>query len=288
MNKIRILADSACDLEIKHYEKYGIELVPLNVYLDGKQCRDILDIQSKEIYRLMRDEDKMMSTSQATPIDFKNVFTKVFDEGYESIIYIAFSSGLSGTCQSAIIAKEDFEDKDITIIDTKCASLGYGLVVLKAAKMLLDGKSKEEIIKETQRKITNTEHIFIVDDLKYLQKGGRISFAKFVLGTMLNIKPIMHVEDGKLFPYAKAKGKNKVLQEMVKALKERITGKNELIGICHADDIETAMELEKMIRSEVEVGEIIYTYMGATVGSHTGPGCIALFFEGKHEYINIK
>lgn len=288
LGKIKLIADSASDLMLKQYKNYDIGIVPLNVYVDDKEYKDVIDIESKELFRLMEEEDKMPATSQATPADFIRVFEETFNQGFESIIYVAFSSNLSGTYQSSIIAAEEFKDKDITIIDSKCASLGYGLIVLEAARMLKTGKSKYEIINEINRKKTMTEHVFTVDNLKYLQKGGRISFTKAMLGTMLNLKPVMHVEDGKLFPYSKVRGKNKVLCEMVKVMQERITDETQTIGICNAACKEKALELENMIRKNFpNAKEIIHTDMGATVESHVGPGCLALFFEGSHKYINI-
>lgn len=289
MGKLKLVADSASDLMLEQYNKYDIELVPLNVYVDNKEYKDIIGLESKELFRLMGDEDKMPTTSQSTPADFKRVFDKCIKEGFESIIYIAFSSNLSGTYQSSLIAAQEFEDKDITIIDSKCASLGYGLVVLEAAEMIKEGKSKDEVIKAVDRKKAMTEHVFTVDNLKYLQKGGRISFTKAMLGTMLNLKPVMHVEEGRLFPYSKARGKHRVLCEMLKIMQERVTDETKMIGICNAACKDKALELESMIRESFpNANNIIHTDMGGAVGSHVGPGCLALFFEGKHEYVNVE
>lgn len=283
---VKIVADSACDLSKEHYNEYDIEMIPLNVHLDDKAFADGKEIDPKTIYDAMRD-GKSPKTSQPVPEAFKSIFTE-YAEKNEPLVYVSFSSELSGTYQSAKIMEEivkaDYPDAPIHIIDTKCASIGYGLVVLYVAKLAKNGATVDEIIQAAHYQAEHMEHIFTVDDLEYLYRGGRVSKTSAFIGGLLNIKPILNVEDGKLVPIEKLRGSKKVLKRMMELMDQRGADfKNQVIGISHGDDLERAEALSEMIQEKygVSKNDIVIEMVGAVVGAHAGPGTLALFFSNK-------
>ncbi|RDU35546.1 fatty acid-binding protein DegV [Neobacillus piezotolerans] len=277
----RLFADSACDLPLAFYEENHVGLFPLKVHVDDKEYEDLRDISPETIYSAIRS-GKVPKTSQASPLGFESTFTEMA-KNKEDGIYIAFSSELSGTYQTAAMileqVKESYPDFNLTIVDTKCASLGYGLVVKEAAKLAAAGASKEEILEDVAFRSRHMESLFTVEDLDYLAKGGRVSKASAFLGGLLNIKPLLNVEDGKLVPLEKIRGKKKLLRRIVEVMKERGNGlASQEIGISHADDRETAEEMKRLIVSEFSPRDVYITEIGAVIGAHTGPGTIAIFF----------
>jgi DegV family protein with EDD domain len=278
---VKILADSACDLPLSFYEEYQVQLLPLKVLIDEQEYEDLITIQPDAVYEAIR-AGKMPKTSQVSPTTFESVFTEMAKQKQEGI-YIAFSSELSGTYQTAVMileqVKETYPDFQLTIVDTKCASLGFGLIVREAAILAADQHSKDEILSSVQFFVNHMEHLFSVDDLNHLAKGGRLSKASAFLGGLLNIKPLLNVENGKLVPLEKLRGKKKLMRRMIEVMKERGESLNhQTIGISHAADENTALELKAMIEKELHTKDIVITNIGSAVGAHTGPGTIALFF----------
>ncbi|PKR86741.1 DegV family protein [Heyndrickxia camelliae] len=281
MTAIKLFADSACDLPLEFFDKNDVTLIPLNVYLDEKEYLDIKTINPKQVFDGIRS-GKVPKTSQPSPEVFEETFVELA-KSKQSGIYIAFSSALSGTYQTAEMVRgqvlEEYPDLDLTIIDTKCASVGYGLVVKNAVSQLKANASREEIIKTAIFNSQHMEHLFTVDDLDYLAKGGRLSKASAFLGGLLNIKPLLHVEDGKLVPLEKIRGKKKLLQRMLDLMAERGDSLQEqCIGICHGDDEEAALNLKKLIEERFGVKDFYINIIGSAVGSHAGPGTLAVFF----------
>lgn len=278
---IKILADSACDLSDSHYNEFDIEMVPLTVHLDKKEYEDAREINPKTVYDAMR-EGKSPKTSQVSPQTFKTIFTS-YAKAKQPLIYFAFSSALSGTYQTAKMmeqeVKETYPGAILHVIDTKCASIGYGLVILRAAKLAQDGANAEKIMETATYHAEHMEHIFTVDDLEYLYRGGRVSKTEAFFGTLLKIKPILHVEGGKLVPLEKTRGSKKLLNRMLEIMEERGTDfSNQIIGISHGDDLETAQKLAEMIKDKFGVEDILIEMVGSVIGAHSGPGTIALFF----------
>src|SRR5690625_2681744 len=262
---IKILADSASDLTVEDCQKYNIEFLPLTVQLDGEEYEDGVTISPKEVYDAMRD-GKAPKTAQVSPQLFKDSFEKHVQEG-NTVIYLAFSSELSGTYQGAKLmeqeVKENHPDANLHIIDTKCASLGYGLVVLRAAELANNGASVDEILAASKHNAEHMEHIFTVDDLEYLYRGGRVSKTAAFVGTLLKIKPLLHVEDGKLIPLEKIRGSKKVLNRMLEVMEERGTDfENQVIGISHGDDINRAEQLAAMIKEKFNAKKVIIEMVG--------------------------
>ncbi|MFJ8267451.1 DegV family protein [Peribacillus asahii] len=281
---ITILADSACDLPLSFYTENNVSFIPLLVNLEGKNYADLQTITPKEVYDAMR-EGKAPKTSQPSPEYIIELFTQFAKEKRQGI-YIAFSSQLSGTYQTAVMCRNQVKDQypelDLEIIDTKCASLGAGLVVKSAAQLAANGASKEEILEDIQFHINHMEHLFTVDDLEYLARGGRISKASAFVGGLLNIKPLLHVEDGKLVPLEKVRGKKKLMKRILELMHER--GQNlheQSIAISHGDDEEAALEYKAAIQAEFGTKDVFINTVGATIGAHAGPGTIAIFFLNK-------
>ncbi|WP_069649845.1 DegV family protein [Caloranaerobacter ferrireducens] len=278
---VRIITDSACDLPKNIIDEYNIRVIPILVYLENIEYLDGETLNPVDLYNNMRN-GKVYKTAQIPPATFKEVFLEYANKN-ESVIYVAFSSGLSGTYQSALMAKnevlEEYPDFDLEVIDTKCASVGFGLVVYKAAQMAKEGKSKEEIINAINFYSQHMEHVFTVDDLEYLYRGGRVSRTAAFVGSLLNIKPILDVEDGKLVPIEKVRGRKKVLKRMIEIMEERgVDLSNQVIGINHGDDLEGAKKLEDMIRERFGCKEFIVNIVGCAIGAHSGPGTLSVFF----------
>ncbi|MDO7204947.1 DegV family protein [Paraclostridium bifermentans] len=204
MNNLKIVCDSLSDISKELRDRYDIEMVSLTVRFDDKEYRDGIDLEPKEFYDMLRD-GKMPQTSQATYSQFKSVFDKFVNEGRE-ILYISGSSRATGTYQSAIMAKNDTDGKIYTF-DTMNFSYGCGMQVIKAAQMAREGASIDNILNQLEYMKENMYVVFSVDDLKYLQRGGRISSSKAVIGNMLGIKPILEVKDGLVTPVAQVRGK---------------------------------------------------------------------------------
>jgi DegV family protein with EDD domain len=278
---VRILTDSGCDLPLHYLEENHVTLFPLKVLLYNQEYEDLLTIESKTIFNAIRS-GQVPKTSQVSPVLFEESFTDMALHNEEGI-YIAFSSQLSGTYQTAVMmyeqVKEKYPDFNLTIIDSKCASLGCGLIVREAVRLSNDGAAHEEIVKRANFLSSHMEHLFTVEDLDYLAKGGRVSKASAFLGGLLNIKPLLNVEDGKLVPIEKIRGKKKLMNRIIEVMKERgVRFEEQTVGISHADVETTALEMKKLIQTELHAKEVTITEIGGVIGSHTGPGTIAIFF----------
>ncbi|EJR63051.1 DegV family EDD domain-containing protein [Bacillus cereus VD115] len=279
---VKIITDSAADLPVELLRAYDIDLIPLRVYDEAEtEYLDGVTLESVTLLQKMR-EGAVYRTSLPSLETFQEKFVSYAKEG-NPCIYLAFSSELSGTYQSSVVIKEEvketYADLDLEIIDTKCASLGQGLVVLEAAKMAKEGASKEDILKRVAFLMNHMEHIFTVADLQYLVRGGRLSKVAGFIGGLLNIKPILNVEEGKLVPLEKVRGKKKVLSRIGDIMEERGKDlKDQTIGMTHGDDLETAEALKVLITERFGCEVFIVNTIGAAIGAHTGPGVITLFF----------
>ncbi|EJS68778.1 DegV family protein [Bacillus cereus] len=279
---VKIITDSAADLPVELLQAYDIDLIPLRVYDEAEtEYLDGVTLNSVTLLQNMR-EGAAYRTSLPSLETFQEKFVSYAEEG-NPCIYLAFSSELSGTYQSSVVIKEEvketYADLDLEIIDTKCASLGQGLVVLEAAKMAKEGATKEDILNRVAFLMKHMEHIFTVADLQYLVRGGRLSKVAGFIGGLLNIKPILNVEEGKLVPLEKVRGKKKVLSRIVDIMEERGKDlKGQTIGMTHGDDLETAEALKVLITERFGCEVFIVNTIGAAIGAHTGPGVITLFF----------
>ncbi|MFY9286762.1 MAG: DegV family protein [Tissierellaceae bacterium] len=285
--RVKILTDSSSDLSEELLKKYDIDRLSLIVTKGEEQYLDSVTISAKTVYDRMR-KGEVFSTSQIPP----GTFIEKFDEyarNKETVIYLAFSSELSGTYQAAVFAKEqiqeEYPDFDLTIVDTKAASLGFGLIVLEAARLAQEGKTKEEILEAVDFYLDNIQHVFTVDNLEYLYRGGRVTKTAAFVGGLLNIKPILNVEDGKLVPIEKVRGEKQVYKAMLDIMEARTKEAdlpNQLVGISHADNYENALRLKNMITERFGVKDFMINDIGPTIGAHVGPGTLAIFFMKKN------
>lgn len=279
MKNIRLYADSACDLENEVLDELGINLFRLKVNIKGNTYLDRLDMLPGEFYRLIQEPGLVPTTSQINPGEFQQAFEKVLNESEDDIIYMAFSSGLSGTYQSACIARDILNTDRITVIDTKSASVGYALTLIRASRARAAGKTREEIIAEVMDNVKRIEHIFIVGEFEMLKRGGRVSATSAFIGNLLNIKVIANFEDGKIVPVEKIKGFKKARKEMLKIMEQRgYDLSQQLIGISHSNDYEGALELQDMIADQFGCREFITSEIGPVIGSHVGAGTYSVFF----------
>lgn len=278
---VQIICDSASDLSRATVEKYDITSLPLKVIMKDEEYVDGETITPKDVYDRMRQGDAP-KTAQVSAQTFRETFTDLAEKN-KPFIYFSFSSELSGTYQTAKMVeqeiKEDYPEATFEVVDTKAASLGCGLIVLRAAEMAREGADFETVLKTGVYHAEHMEHIFTVDDLEYLQRGGRVSRTAAFVGGLLKIKPLLHMEGGKLIPLEKIRGSKKVLKRMLEVMEERGHDlQNQRVAISHGDDLDRAEQLAEMIKDQFGTSEIHIDYVGATIGAHSGPGTIALFF----------
>lgn len=281
---MKLFTDSGSDLPKEFYEEHDVTLFPLRVHLNNKEYEDVIGIDPKELYEEMR-KGATPKTSQVSPEVFLNTFEEYAKKGEEAI-YISFSSQLSGTHNTAVMIamqlSEKYPDFKLKVIDTKCASLGQGLVVKKAVELRDAGVPFDELIKEVENYAKHMQHIFTVENLDYLAAGGRISKSSAFFGGLLSIKPILHVDDGKLIPIEKVRGRKKALARMVEIMAERGGDfSDKIVGISHGDDLDTVEEVKKLIEEKLHPKGFDITMVGAVIGSHSGPGTLAIFFTDK-------
>jgi DegV family protein with EDD domain len=283
-----IITDSTVDLPCELINELSVKVVPLKFNIDGKEKYDYpyaenMDI--KEFYNDLRN-GKSSSTVQVNPNEFAKVFSKHLEAG-QDILYIAFSSGLSGTFSSAKIAADELKNKyperNIIIVDSLCASMGEGLVVYIAVNMKNEGKTIFELENWINNNKLSVCQWFTVDDLNHLKRGGRISSIGAFLGSMLHIKPILHVDDsGLLKLVTKVRGRQRSLEFLAGKIDELgVNVKDQTVFISHGDCLEDAEKLKDMIKKRFGVKEIKINTVGTVIGSHAGPGTVALFFIGK-------
>lgn len=279
--KIAIITDSTCDLPLEIIKEYDIEVLPFSLHVDEKEYLDGITIETEVLYQTMR-EGKTPKTSQISPSLMKKSFIHHAQQG-DTCLYISFSSEMSGAYQTSLIiareVKELYPDFDIEIIDSKSGSLALGLVVYQAARMVRDGKTKKEILNFIKYQTSHMEHVFTVDNLEYLHKGGRVSRTSAIIGNILNIKPILHVKKGQILLLEKVRGRKKALERLLELMEMRcLKTKEQIIGITHADDLETALQLKTMIQERFGFNDFIINLIGSVLGAHIGIGGVGLFF----------
>lgn len=284
--KIKLITDSASDLPLEYIRENQIDIASLEVNIKGEFIKDDLGqtLPYKTFYKMLREGEKT-STSQVNIHTFEEIFEGYVKEGY-AIIYIGLASVLSGTVNSARVARthilETYPLADITVIDSKSASLGEGALVYYAAEMLKSGKSKGEVVEWVRENRTKVIHAITVDDLGFLKRGGRISGGVAMVGTLLSIKPTISFDkEGHVVPGAKVKGSKNALRYLVNEVKTKGANlEDQTLFICHGDVIENAMTLKEMILAECQVKEVIIGSIGAVIGTHGGPGALAVMFLG--------
>ena len=286
MSNYVILTDSCCDLTREQLAEISVASISLEVLIDGgdpilNECIDI-----EEFYKKLREKGSV-TTSAISMERFSEFFEKYLSEGTD-ILYLGFSSGLSGTYNAAFVAAQELAEKyperKVYTVDTLCASLGQGLMVKLASDKKNSGANIEEVAAYVEEIRPNLAHWFTVEDLFFLKRGGRVSAATAVVGTMLQIKPILHVDDeGKLISMDKARGRQGSLKALFDKMKESaIEPAKQTVYISHGDCYDDAKKLADMIGEELGVTDILISEIGPVIGAHSGPGTVALFYLGKN------
>lgn len=291
-----IMTDSCCDLSKEYIYANNIPFAMLPFSYNDREYLDDLgqSLSQKQFFDDLR-AGALPNTSQANSEHFYNMFKSAAELG-KDIIYIGVSSGLSGTYNSANIAKdtilEEFPSIFIYIVDVLTASLGQGLMVRKAVDMKNEGHTVEQIVHEIEKNIQNLNTYITVQDLNFLKRGGRISNVAATLGMVLHIKPILTINhEGRVIPLIKVRGRKKSITKLAEIVKEKIkNSETQTIAICHADCYAEAVRLKEEILGNVKVKEVIINYIGPVVGRFSGPGALAVFFIGEcrqHHVIDI-
>ena len=287
MKDYMIVTDSTCDLPLNLIEELGVKVIPMEFSIGEKSYEYSPyseDLSMKDFYDHLRNGG-VSSTSQINIVHYCEVFEEILKKDLD-ILYIAFSSALSGTYNTSLIAKdmvlEDYPDSNIVCVDSRAASLGEGLLVYLASKEKESGLDIFELENWILENRDNLCHWFTVDDLEHLYRGGRVSKISAAVGSTLKVKPVLHVnQDGELIPKKKVCGRKKSLKELIKKMEEfgdDIDSQHIFIG--HGDCLEDARYLEKLIKEQFSPKDILIGNIGPIIGTHSGPGTIALFFYG--------
>jgi DegV family protein with EDD domain len=281
-----IITDSNCDLSYEYLQENNIPVIPFYFHLKGKCYEDNFggSMGYQEFYDELRGGE-MPTTAQITPFVFEEYFRKYLTEGY-SIIYIGFSSALSESYSHSVLAKKTILNEEstanITVIDTRSATVGQGLLVYHACEMLKQGKSKQEIVNWIEDNKLKVNIWFTVDSLDHLRRGGRLSAASAAVGTLLDVKPLLFVDsNGKLVPVKKVRGRKKAIKGLLEEFQDRvINAEEQTIFISHGDCIEDAEYLKKIVMNEGKAKNAVINYVGPVIGAHTGPGILCIAYIG--------
>ncbi len=282
MSKIRIVTDSTADLSQELVERYQIKVVPLDVLIEGTAYKDKIDLTNEEFYGILRSMKDLPTTSQPSPAVFADVYRELAAEGAEHIISIHISSDLSGTYQSSVLAAGMVEQEvAVHNFDSRSATMGLGLVVLSAARMVEEGHSVEEILDSVKVIIQKLDLYFLLDSLDNLHKGGRIGKASHLFGSLLNIKPVLNLSNGVISAYEKVRGNkdNKALERLIAILAEKIDPSKKLyctMGYC--DNRDVAEYIVERLQNHVDCDEFVYLQIGSVVGTHIGMGAVGMAF----------
>ena len=287
MREFVLMTDSCCDLTDQMASEMDLVVLPLSVMQDGREYRNYLDhreLDPKEFYAKLR-AGSMGSTSAANAEAFREAMEPILQAG-KDILSINFSSALSTTYQSAAMAAKELEEQypgsRIIVIDSLCASLGQGMLVYLAAQEKAKGRGIEEVADYVRQTIPHLCHWFTVDDLNHLKRGGRVSAAAALFGTMLQMKPVLHVDDeGRLIPVSKVRGRKASIKALLDKMEELVID-TETVFISHGDCLEEVEAMVEEIKRRFGTKEVHINYVGPVIGNHSGPGTIALFFLGKH------
>ena len=289
MKHFTITTDTTADLPEYYIQEHELGMMSLTYTIEGVTYTREQPLDVKEFYTKMR-AGSLPNTSQVNPEEAKKIFTEIANEKHSDILHIAFSSGLSGSYNSARIAAEELAEEGfpyrIIVVDSLCASLGEGLLVHKAVMMCENDATIEDTVKWLEDNKLHVIHNFTVDDLNHLYRGGRVSKTAAFIGTIVNIKPILHVDnEGHLIPVTKARGRKKSLIALVDNMEKQMGSfrdQNDIVFISHGDTLEDAQFVADLIKERFGIESFLIDYCGPTIGAHSGPGTIALFYMGEY------
>ena len=286
MREFIITVNSTCDLPEEWLISHQVPFLKLKYHLGDKTYTDMGEQSPKEFFGLLR-AGEMPTTSQVNPEEAREFFEPLVKEG-KDILHIAFSSGLSGTCNSMMMAardlEEDYPGAKVTVIDSLCACMGEAIMLRYALEQKEAGKSMAEISQWVEDNKLRVNHVFTVDDLNHLKRGGRVSSVAAAVGSLMKVKPILFMNNqGGLEPYAKERGRKKALNKIAEIVAEGITDKK-MVMIAHGDCLEDAEYVRDLIREKTGVEDIMINFVGSVIGSHTGAGLITVFFMGDKRF----
>ena len=278
---VQIFTDTAANLPMKLLEEYGIRSVPLTYEVDGVEPDHSIDFNGPAFYEAMR-KGAEVKTSMVNPQKAAQAMEESLQAGLD-VLYLGISGGISGSCwgvgvQCRELAEKYGEDR-IAVLDTRGASLGEGMVVIETAKRAGARESLSQLVEFAKSRCACMQQFFVVDDLKYLHKGGRISGGARLAGTLLQVKPILRGnEEGKIVVYDKVRGKKKALEALAEIYDKTVDDRSAPIGIAHADAPADALHLQSLLRARGATGEILHVCYEPVTGAHVGPGTVAMFF----------
>jgi len=277
MPGVKIVTDSAQDFDPKFLESKGISVVPLTVFFGEEAYLDGYEMAGQAFYDKLRTSPHHPHTSQPSPEAFRSVFDRLSSDG-SHVIAILLSAVLSGTYQSAMLARDMLPDRSITVINSKLASCGYGALALLAAEMAERGESPERIVETIEKMIPECVTLFSVDTLDYLAKNGRIGRAQHFLGGLLNMKPILSIDkEGYVTAVERVRGRNKVIPRLLEIIEEKVPSRAaSMVTVSHADAPEEAQKLKEGVLSIVKADRVYESQIGSIIGTHVGPGCLAV------------
>lgn len=287
MREYVIMTDGNCDLPEQYAKEQGIIVVPMVFNIDGKVYGEEENMDVKTFYNKMR-EGCMPTTMALNPHGFEQAFRPVLEEG-KDILYISFSSGLSSSYDTGVVTgkamEEEYEGSKIIVLDSLCASMGQGLLVHYANEQKKAGKTMEEVAQWVETYKGNICHQFTVDDLMHLHRGGRVSKATAIIGSLINVKPVLHVDDeGHLISLNNVRGRKKALNTLVENMGKTMghfKDENKIVFISHGDVEEDALYVKKKIQEKFGINDFMINTICPAIGSHSGPGTVALFFMGE-------
>lgn len=283
MARIALITDSTASLPPELARRYNIHVIPTYVIIGGKTFLDGVDLAPGEFYRLLQEAETLPTTSQPSVGDFVELYTKLSQEA-EDILSIHLSDQLSATMSSALAARKEMGAVPIHVIDSRSASMGLGFIVLAAARAVEEGKGLPQVIEAIESLIPRMNVIFMVDTLEYLRRGGRIGGASALLGSILSIKPILYLKDGRVEVLEKVRTKSRARERLLEIVAERLgSAKGIHVAILHADALEEAQVLEDQIVRQFEPVELYVDELNPVVGTHVGPGTIGLVFYSEEE-----
>ncbi len=284
----KIITDSCANLTDSQIAEFGVDILSLKYYIGDTGYDSYIKgekIDYSNVYKLLREKGKI-TTSLANRDDCDKTILPVLEEGFD-VLVLAFSSGLSGTYQNIVNSTEDykemFPERKIIVVDTLCASMGQGLLVSLAVKMKNEGKSLEEVAEWAEANKLKVCHTFTLDDLFFLKRGGRLSGTSAIVGSLMNIKPLMHVaNDGKLYVTGKARGRKAAMNHLIESVGEKgVDVKDQIIFLVHGDCEEDAKFIAEEVKKRYGVKDVIINCLDPVIASHAGPGTLAIFFIGK-------
>lgn len=286
MARIAIVTDSTAYLPAELADKYDIHIIPASVIFGDQAFRDRVDLTPKEFYQMLRVAEALPTTTQPSAGDFLELYTALSREA-EAIVSVHISSELSGTIDSALAAKKELPNLPIYVIDSRFTSMGLGLITLAAARAVAEGKGLPDVVRAVEDLIPKMNVFFVVDTLEYLQKGGRIGGAAALVGSVLRIRPILHISDGRIDVLGKVRTKSKAVRRMLEIMEERVGGNPVHAAVIHADTPDEVEGLREVVASHFDCVELYTVELSPAIGTHVGPGTVGLAFYSDRELATV-